>query len=51
MSMLRIVSESGIAGLQKAMKGKKELLPAIAATGLAPFLLNAANRTGNEAVY
>jgi hypothetical protein len=36
MSMLRIVSESGIVGLQEAMRGKKELLPAMAAIGLAP---------------
>ena len=42
---------SGLAGLKNAMKGNKELLPAIGAIGLAPFLLDAADRTERSAAY
>lgn len=51
MNMLRIVKESGLAGLRKALKDPEQLLPAVAAIGLAPVLLQASDRRSSGEGY
>ena len=52
LNMLRIVSESGIPALKKAMRDKRRnSCPPSPLLALLPFLLNAADRTETEAAY
>ena len=48
LNRLRIISEGGIPALKKAMRGKTELLPAIAGLGLTGYLLDRAGQGGTQ---
>lgn len=51
MNMLRVVKDGGLAGLRKALDDPEQLLPVLAAIGLAPVLLQASDRKSSGEGY
>lgn len=48
MNMLSIIRDGGLQGLKKALDDPSQLLPALAAVGLGPLVLQAASRTSQR---